>query len=139
MDGGAPEEIHVDVLVLRDGRPITQTTLEYWHVHDGDPWHYDARTTVVRLPERDLYLYPLAFVFPDHVLVDHSTGELPSTLGATGVEMTIKVIPGMSLVWTGLWTITALMVANLVLGGARIEWSPAVRKTSASGAGADGT
>jgi hypothetical protein len=120
-DGG-PEEIRVDVAVFDGAERLGTATLVFWKVPDGTPWHYDGKTTVVRLADRDLYLFPHALWFGQTELPDHSEAVRPPEGEATGADVTLKVLPGVGLVWTGLWSVTALMATNLAVGGFTIVW-----------------
>jgi cytochrome c-type biogenesis protein CcmF len=119
---GTPEEFRVTLRVFDGGSELAPTTLVFWKVPDDVRWHYDARTTVVRYVDRDLYLFPTLLVFEDGELVDHSEGKFPPQGDVVGLRMTAKILPGMALVWTGLWTITGLMVVNVALAGVVVRW-----------------
>lgn len=120
---GTPEEFRVHTQVYRDGTPLGPATLVFWKVPDDVRWHYDAKTTVVRYAGEDLYLFPTTLEFEDgETLVDHSEGIYPPEGDVVGVRSTAKVLPGMSLLWLGLFGITGLMAANLALGGFATRW-----------------
>ncbi len=137
---GTPDEFRVHVQVYRDGEPLGPATLVFWKVPDDVRWHYDAKTTVVRYASQDLYLFPTVLEFEDgETLVDHSEGIFPPDGDVVGVRSTAKVLPGMSLLWMGLFGITGLMAANLALGGFATRWpaaaasGPAAKATGAGG------
>lgn len=111
-----PREIHARILMLRDGSPVDEAEAVYWLVPDDKPGHYDARVSVLRLPTRDVYLYPSSFRTPEALLTDHVNGVRPTDPAVDRVELTVKVLPGMSLVWAGLWLLALAMTANLALG-----------------------
>lgn len=137
---GSPDEFRVHVQVYRDGAPLGPATLVFWKVPDDVRWHYDAKTTVLRYADEDLYLFPVTLEFENgETLVDHSEGVYPPEGDVVGVRSTAKVLPGMSLLWLGLFGITGLMAANLALGGFTTQW-PASTATAATTrtAGPDG-
>ncbi len=129
-----PKEVHADVEIRKDGQRLETTTLIYWLVPDNTPGHYDARVTVVRTNFQDLYLYPLAFHTDHGSLTDHINFVGAVEPPVTGVDMTVKVLPGMNLVWSGLWLLGLAMAANLALGGLAVGTG---RSTSIEGAPAD--
>lgn len=112
-----PSEIHVDVLLLEGGRSLEKGTLVYWLVNDGTSGHYDARVTVLRQGVQDVYIYPAALHTGGGRLDDHVHGASPAGDDVAAVDVTVKVLPGVGLVWMGLWTITLAMGAQLFLGG----------------------
>jgi cytochrome c-type biogenesis protein CcmF len=127
-DQGLPLEVHAQVRVLRDGTPIDEATLVYWLVRDGTPGHYDARVTVVRLAREDLYVFPEAVELRGQNLTDHVNGATPRDPTLDGLRITVKVLPGVGLVWGGLWLLGASMTARLLLGGFEVGASAPERR-----------
>ena len=117
---GLPAEIHADFALLKEGTVIDRGTFVYWLVKDGTEGHYDARVTVIRRPLHDVYVYPATLHTDSGRLDDHVHGARPAGDDVHAVEFTVKLLPGVGLVWMGLWTITLAMGAQLVLGGFRI-------------------
>jgi len=112
-----PLEVHARVRVLHEGAYVQDATLVYWLVRDGTPGHYDARVTVLRLATEDVYVYPAAVRLHGQTLTDHVNGATPRDPGLEGVSLTVKVLPAVGLVWSGLWLMGAAMVARLAWGG----------------------
>lgn len=113
-----PEEVHADVDVYRAGDLVGTATMVYWLVPDGTPGHYDARVTVLRLPAEDVYIFPETLRTSQDELFDHiNDARVARDPAVYEAELTVKILPGMPLVWSGLWILGVAMVGILTLGG----------------------
>jgi cytochrome c-type biogenesis protein CcmF len=126
-----PLELHTHVLVLKDGRPLERATLVYWLVPDDSAGHYDARVTVVRRATEDLYLFPVQVHTSGGTYFDHVTGYAPGDVTPHRVELTVKVLPGVGLVWFGLWGLGLAMGGGLLLGGFDVAPRPVPKAAAA--------
>lgn len=136
-DQGIPKEIHTRIQVLKDGTPIEDATIVHWLVPDDTAGHYDARVTVVRLAAEDLYLYPTSVVTQGGEIHDHINGARPTDPAPISLEMTLKVLPAVGLVWAGLWLLTIAMAAQLLLGGFAVAAATATARGERVAATAD--
>lgn len=85
--------------------------------------HYAERVTVLRESREDVYLRPVRFATPERNFTAHEDQVVLQSGRVDAVAFTVKVLPGMHLVWGGLWMIGAGMLVILFSGGARFEVS----------------
>lgn len=108
------------VEVRRGGLDLGRAPLTMWLELDR---HYAERVTVLRYTSEDVYLRPVEFVTPERTFLAHEDNVVLTSGRVDAVTFTVKTLPGMHLVWAGLWMIGTGMLLNLTAGAARFELS----------------
>jgi cytochrome c biogenesis factor len=115
-------EVVVHVRIERGGTSLGVVPLTMWLEL---PQHYAERVTVERYALRDLYLRPVRFEAPAAGTFEaHQDGVfLRPGDPVAAAEFTVRTLPGMHLVWGGVWLLPLGMVTVLAAGGFRFEAS----------------
>ncbi|MBI2078745.1 MAG: hypothetical protein HYT80_10325 [Euryarchaeota archaeon] len=64
---------------------------------------------------------PVEFVTPERTFLAHEDNVELVSGEVDAVTFTVRTLPGMHLVWGGLWIVAAGMLVNLSAGGGRFE------------------
>ncbi|HLE48213.1 MAG TPA: cytochrome c biogenesis protein CcsA, partial [Candidatus Thermoplasmatota archaeon] len=115
---GAFREVSALVEVRRGREVLDLAPLTMWWEL---PSHYAERVRVERFADEDVYLRPVEFVTPERTFLAHEDNVELTSGRVDAVTFTVRTLPGMHLVWAGLWMVAAGMLVNLAAGGARFE------------------
>lgn len=114
------QEVSGLVEVRRGERDLGGAPLTMWLELER---HYAERVTVLRYTVEDVYLRPVEFVTPERTFLAHEDNVVLTSGRVDAVTFTVKTLPGMHLVWAGLWMIGTGMLLNLAAGAGRFEMS----------------
>lgn len=117
---GILDEVSAIVELRRDGELVDTVPLTMWLELER---HYAERVAIERLAFEDVYMRPVEFVTPERTFLAHEDNVGLTSGRVDAVTFTVRTLPGMHLVWSGLWIVTAAMLVNLASGAARFEAS----------------
>ncbi len=117
------DTIRAHVVVSRDGAVVSEAALTLVHAL---PQIYGEKVDVQRFALEDLYLHPTRFELsgpgatPSVEPSQDGVRIFPDTQ-VTAVDFTASVLPGMHLVWGGVWVLATGILIALLFGGWRME------------------
>jgi cytochrome c-type biogenesis protein CcmF len=108
------------VEMRRDGKLLDRAPLTMWLALER---RYGEKVTVERFATQDVYMRPVEFVTPERTFLAHEDDVGLVSGQVDAVTFTVRTLPGMHLVWAGLWIVAAGMLVSLAAGAYRFEAS----------------